>query len=306
MEKWVSLQTTESHSISINETTIAAGGADGVVRLFRKSDLNYEGSLPLPPTIPHINSTTKSPPATTTTTTSPSPAAICVRFLPASKLAVIYSDNSLFVWDVSNKNNIGKYRSFLHHAGPIWDIQFLPTKTKPQQQQQKQQQQQQLQLQPSPTHKEESTDPQLPESTFVTCSSDQTVRFWNLNTPGKAKIVHPKWKKLFSKDLVHVAARPGRHGSEQVNQLSPLSASSSSSRNDNTKISEEIKKNEIPESELSQRIEPVDALRSLSAHSLRTEIACGGERAASAQKQNRTQTTNPVILCPPQIEPATC
>ena len=38
------------------------------------------------------------------------------------QLSVVYSDHSLYVWDVRNLRQIGKLHSFLHHNACIWDL----------------------------------------------------------------------------------------------------------------------------------------------------------------------------------------
>ena len=38
------------------------------------------------------------------------------------QLSVVYSDHSLYVWDVRNLRQIRKLHSFLHHNACIWDL----------------------------------------------------------------------------------------------------------------------------------------------------------------------------------------
>ena len=37
-------------------------------------------------------------------------------------LCCVYSDHSLYIWDVKNLDGISKERSFLFHSRAIWDI----------------------------------------------------------------------------------------------------------------------------------------------------------------------------------------
>ena len=112
MEKWVGLETKVGSSISLSSGCVAAAGANGCIRLFNTRDLKYEGSLPLPPSLQTVFSGKSEKKKDISTVVEANSAdVVCLRFLPsATKLAVIYSDNSLFIWDVSNKTNIGKYR----------------------------------------------------------------------------------------------------------------------------------------------------------------------------------------------------
>lgn len=41
-------------------------------------------------------------------------------------LSAIYSDRTLFIWDIKNLSKVTVKRSFLNHAGPIYDLQLLP------------------------------------------------------------------------------------------------------------------------------------------------------------------------------------
>lgn len=40
----------------------------------------------------------------------------------------------------------------------------------------------------------------MPSGTFVTCSADNSIRFWNTNREGQKE---SKWKSAYSKDLLH-------------------------------------------------------------------------------------------------------
>jgi len=191
MENWVSLENTEGLSIDVQSDSIAVGCSKGVVRLFDAKTLKYVTSLPLPPSLAAVNSSSLSAPASTATA-SKLPSSNCVRFLPgATKVAVIYSDNNLFMYDLTNPNSIGKYRSFIHHSGPIWDIQCIPLKAS---------------CSGAPPSPRDSSE--IPEYSFVTTSADSTFRFWNLGVPGTARITHNRWKNIYSKDLIHCASHP--------------------------------------------------------------------------------------------------
>lgn len=195
-------------SLSISDDLIATGCGNGTVRIFSASDLKYRTTLPLPPSTSQFNSNSLN-------NNSGDSSSSCVRFLPGStKISVIYSDSSLFVYDIADLNNIGKYRSFLHHSGPIWDIQPVPLKSTPA-----------SSLPHSP--RKEAASPELPDGTFVTVSSDQTMRFWNVGVPGMARVTHSRWKNVFSRDLLHVSQYP-------LPSPSPKAVSDSSSSDPDT------------------------------------------------------------------------
>jgi len=205
--------------------------------VFSASDLKYKTTLPLPPSSTQLNSNTLNNNSGTSSSS-------CVRFLPGStKVSVIYSDSSFFVYDIADLNNIGKYRSFLHHSGPIWDIQPLPLKPSSPAS---------SSLPPSP--RKEAGSPELPDGTFVTVSSDQTMRFWNLGVPGMARVTNSRWKNVFSRDLLHVSQYPQTSPSPDIPPLAPCDPDTE----------------KTPSSNASN-----PSFRSLAMNPARTEVACG-------------------------------
>ena len=45
----------------------------------------------------------------------------------ALRLAVAYSDHSLYVWDVSSLSAVVRVRSVLAHAACVWGVAMLPS-----------------------------------------------------------------------------------------------------------------------------------------------------------------------------------
>lgn len=77
-------------------------------------------------------------------------------FILIFQLTCIYGDHSLYVWDVHDVYKIGKQWSFLYHSSYIWGIDVYPEVT-------------------------DGNKVSLPPNTFSTCSSDNTVRIWNID-----------------------------------------------------------------------------------------------------------------------------
>lgn len=96
------------------------------------------------------------------------------------KLTCVYNDHSLYVWDVNDIRRVwifhviwshlsicprfhahfafqvGKSHSFLYHSACIWGVEMYP--------------------------EFETQEPlPVPAGSFITCSSDDTIRVWNLN-----------------------------------------------------------------------------------------------------------------------------
>lgn len=52
------------------------------------------------------------------------PDAIAVAYDDTSnKVTAVYSDRSLFLWDIHDLKKIGKYRSFIFHSECVWGIE---------------------------------------------------------------------------------------------------------------------------------------------------------------------------------------
>jgi WD40 repeat protein len=73
----------------------------------------------------------------------------------------------IFMWDIKNIQKISVYRTFLYHAGPINDIQYIPNSEKLGMKDQ------------DPASEEFNLDNENGLTKFVTCSSDRTIRFWH-------------------------------------------------------------------------------------------------------------------------------
>lgn len=71
-----------------------------------------------------------------------------------NKLTCVYNDHSIYVWDVRDIRRVGKSHSFLYHSACIWGVEMYPT---------------------SP-----DCNGAMPTGSFITCSSDDTIRVWNL------------------------------------------------------------------------------------------------------------------------------
>ncbi len=105
------------------------------------------------------------------------PDAICCKLSADNmKVACVYSDRSLFVWDIKNIKKIGKYRSFLSHSACVWDIDVFPEEDQIKQERNSNSNSDDRSITSVGSH----TPIAFPPGTFVTCSADSTIRFWNL------------------------------------------------------------------------------------------------------------------------------
>jgi WD40 repeat protein len=188
VDKWVQLESPVSYCLELFSMTGAAGlllvgCANGVIRAFLPSTLEYITTLPLPMAL--------------------TPAAISEKELldmslsnfedlqhekekeeqekgkyaacwalrqvygstndPIPKICTIYADRAMIVWDISDLFAVKLFRSFLSHRTCVWDVQFI----------------ERFSLFNSNHNKSMMLQQELPPGTFVTCSADNTVRFWN-------------------------------------------------------------------------------------------------------------------------------
>lgn len=89
---------------------------------------------------------------------------------PQLLLAAVYADRSLMVWDVADLHAVSVVRACLGHSACIWDAQFIP-------------------YSPSDDSRrgwqavggeDGGEEVRLPGGALVTCSADDTIRFWSL------------------------------------------------------------------------------------------------------------------------------
>ena len=161
-----------AYGVAACSRCVAVGCSDGVVRLFAPKTLQYIATLPKPAACSRQNDSTVDQDLSLSydeaTHAEVFPDAVCISVSDdGNKLSVIYSDHSLYIWDIADTSNVGKYRSYLSHAGCVWDVTCMPPEAG-------------------------TSTSTMPAGTFVTSSADSTVRFWNIDTAGKK----PKQKQL--------------------------------------------------------------------------------------------------------------
>ncbi|XP_041850150.1 WD repeat-containing protein 62 isoform X2 [Melanotaenia boesemani] len=171
LEAWVNLKTSSASCLAVSEDFIFCGCAAGVIRVFSPSGLQYITTLPRPHRLG----------VDVTQSGTPSPAGpgdqypdtLALTFDPAGRqLTCVYSDHSVYVWDVTDVRRVGKTYSALYHSSGVWSIQVYP----------------------------ELQDPGracLPPSSFLTCSSDNTIRLWHAEPPAGHQ-------NLYSNDLIRI------------------------------------------------------------------------------------------------------
>ncbi|KAK6634098.1 hypothetical protein RUM44_004706 [Polyplax serrata] len=180
LDKWVELRTKSANCMTVGENYIFVGCADGIIRCFSPMTLEFLVTLPrthylgvdvaLGLNISHL--LTHPPDAKY-------PDAIALAYDETNKkLTCVYNDHSLYVWDVREIRRVGKSHSFLYHSACIWGVEIYP---------------------------EVETKDQLPvpAGSFITCSSDDTIRVWNLNNLGNNNATAYR-RNIYSNELLKV------------------------------------------------------------------------------------------------------
>ncbi|XP_015602535.1 mitogen-activated protein kinase-binding protein 1 isoform X12 [Cephus cinctus] len=156
LDKWVELRTTSANCMAVGDKFIFIGCAEGIVRCFSPVTLQFITTLPRTHYLGvdvaqglSISHMSQHPP------NARYPDAIALAFDERNnKLTCVYNDHSIYVWDVRDIRRVGKSHSFLFHSACIWGVEMYPTGA-------------------------ESINA-MPPGSFITCSSDDTIRVWNL------------------------------------------------------------------------------------------------------------------------------
>ncbi|NXS76977.1 MABP1 protein, partial [Pandion haliaetus] len=190
LDKWVELRvsytfscpaifTTVANCISVNHDYIFCGCADGTVRIFNPLNLHFVTTLPKPHFLgTDIASVTEASRLFSGMADAKYPDTIALTFDPTNQwLSCVYNDHSLYVWDVKDPKKVGKVYSALYHSSCVWNIEMYP-------------------------EVKDSNQSCLPPGSFITCSSDNTIRLWNTessNIHGTA--LH---RNILSNDLMKI------------------------------------------------------------------------------------------------------
>ncbi|XP_008845027.1 mitogen-activated protein kinase-binding protein 1 isoform X2 [Nannospalax galili] len=179
LDKWVELRTTVAHCISVSHEYIFCGCADGTVRLFNPSNLHFLSTLPRPHALgTDIASITEASRLFSGGVNARYPDTIALTFDPANQwLSCVYNDHSIYVWDVRDPKKVGKVYSALYHSSCVWSVEVYP-------------------------EVKDSNQACLPPSSFITCSSDNTIRLWNTESSGvHGSTLH---RNILSNDLIKI------------------------------------------------------------------------------------------------------
>uniref|UniRef100_A0A8C7R2U3 Mitogen-activated protein kinase binding protein 1 n=1 Tax=Oncorhynchus mykiss TaxID=8022 RepID=A0A8C7R2U3_ONCMY len=189
LDKWVELRSnTESFclklqatSLSVTDELIFCGCADGTVRAFSPVNLHFICTLPRPHCLgTDIATVVEASHLFSHKMDARCPDTVAVSYDPASRwLSCVYNDHSLYVWDVRDLRKVGKVYSALYHSACVWNVEVYPDRVS------------------------DGRQPCLPPGSFLSCSSDNTVRLWNTdghNTTLSRNVISNDLQKIIYMD----------------------------------------------------------------------------------------------------------
>ncbi|XP_035456107.2 uncharacterized protein LOC118280268 isoform X7 [Spodoptera frugiperda] len=161
LDKWVELRTTSANCMAIGSNYIFVGCAEGIVRCFAPDTLQYVTTLPRTHYLGvDVALGTNISHMFTQPSNARYPDAVALTYDERNhKLTCVYNDHSLYVWDVRDIKRVGKSHSALYHSACIWGVD-------------------------------------MEGGAFLSCSSDDTVRRWQL-APTAPNIYSNELNKVF-------------------------------------------------------------------------------------------------------------
>ncbi|XP_008573877.1 PREDICTED: WD repeat-containing protein 62 isoform X1 [Galeopterus variegatus] len=176
LEKWINLKVSLSSCLCVSQELIFCGCTDGIVRIFQAHSLHYLANLPKPHYL-GIDVAQGLEPSFLFCRKAEAvyPDTVALTFDPVHQwLSCVYKDHSIYIWDVKDINKVGKLWSELFHSSYVWNVEVYP--------------------------EFEDQRACLPSGSFLTCSSDNTIRFWNMDSRTDSH-----WQKnIFSNTLLKV------------------------------------------------------------------------------------------------------
>ncbi|KAM4625238.1 mitogen-activated protein kinase-binding protein 1 [Polymixia lowei] len=181
LDKWVELRrldsvtTSQATCLCVTEELIFCGCADGTVRAFSPGNLHFLCTLPRPHGLGSdiANLVNASQLFSCEGSGARYPDTVAVSYDPASRwLSCVYNDHSLYVWDVRDLHRAGKLYSSLYHSSCVWSLEVFPEGGG-------------------------GGGVCLPPGSFISCSSDNTIRLWNTDGHSRNIISHDLQKIIY-------------------------------------------------------------------------------------------------------------
>ncbi|XP_023148183.2 mitogen-activated protein kinase-binding protein 1 isoform X2 [Amphiprion ocellaris] len=165
LDKWVELRTAQATCLSVTDELIFCGCSDGTVRAFSPINLHFLCTLPRPHSLgADIASMVDASQLFSCRPESRYPDTVAVTYDSTNRwLSCVYNDHSVYVWDVRDLRDprrAGKLYSALYHSSCVWSLEVYPDEG---------------------GSGRGGGEVHLPPGSFLSCSSDNTIRLWNID-----------------------------------------------------------------------------------------------------------------------------
>eukprot|EP01038_Epipyxis_sp_PR26KG_P005454 gene5454-7548_t len=265
VDKWVQLESQASFCIELFSESgtpglLLVGCANGTIRCFSPSSLEYLATLPMPN---KLSESTNDVDATY-------PACYALKKIPANKkssvpkLAAIYADRSFIVWDISDIYDIISVRSFQFHRTCVWDIQFIEKFLSSNNDSNNKSKAKALL-----NNNANVTNNYKPS--FVTCSADNTIKVWGPSEMESKKSYSSRISMLHSFDLSENTENELFKYNESMNKSVALNSSGISPTSNSSMDYSSF----VPDTELPDRPQSTYSPRTIAIHPYGHQIACG-------------------------------
>uniref|UniRef100_A0A8P4K3K2 Mitogen-activated protein kinase binding protein 1 n=1 Tax=Dicentrarchus labrax TaxID=13489 RepID=A0A8P4K3K2_DICLA len=188
LDKWVELRVSDTTSqatcLSVTDELIFCGCSDGTVRAFSPVNLHFLCTLPRPHCLgADVASMVDASQLFSCRPEARYPDTVAVTYDPANRwLSCVYNDHSVYVWDVRDLRDprrAGKLYSALYHSSCVWSLEVS------------------VGAGGGAVH--------LPPGSFLSCSSDNTIRLWNIdghNVVNRNILSHDLQKVIYVDDNI--------------------------------------------------------------------------------------------------------
>ncbi|XP_045898303.1 mitogen-activated protein kinase-binding protein 1-like, partial [Micropterus dolomieu] len=180
LDKWVELRTSQATCLTVTDELIFCGCSDGTVRAFSPVSLHFLCTLPRPHSLgADISCMVDASQLFSCQPEARYPDTVAVTYDTTNRwLSCVYNDHSVYVWDVRDLRDprrAGKLYSALYHSSCVWSLEVYP----------------------------EGggagggggggaggggggagggSEVRLAPGSFLSCSSDNTIRLWNIDS----------------------------------------------------------------------------------------------------------------------------
>jgi mitogen-activated protein kinase binding protein 1 len=179
--KVIELRVDKAYSIFADDYNLYIGCSSGTILIFRQNNLDFIASLPRPHNLGVDISKgldTRHLIENLNKIDLKYPDCIALSYnIFDYYLCSIYNDHSLYIWDIKDVNKVKKVDSHLFHSSSVWGLDIFSSN--------------QFSL--------NSPSSYIPNDSFITCSSDNTLRIWSLDN-----LNSDKSNNIYSKELANI------------------------------------------------------------------------------------------------------